>query len=114
MSLLEEFTEACHLMALTSTPDGEGGYTEEWSESTAFDAAISADSKLQVVAGESEIQSTQYTLVVDSSVTLPYNAIVKRADGSYLRVTGSSADHKTPSFSCYKKTWCSAEGCDHL
>ena len=47
MTLIEESMESCAIMQKVRIPDGEGGFTTQWTEGAGFRASITFDNSIQ-------------------------------------------------------------------
>lgn len=98
MSLLDEYKESFAFMDKTHVADFEGGQAVKWTQSEAtFKAALRFDNSVQAKRAAAEGVQDLYTIVVEKSVNLEVNDVVKRLeDGTTFRITSSGKDHKTP------------------
>lgn len=97
MSLIEESMTACAIMTKAREPDGEGGFTTEWTEGAEFQAAITFDSSLQAKVAEQQGVKSLYTVTTAKNAKLDFHDVIKRlSDGKILRITSDSDDKQTP------------------
>lgn len=96
VDLLSARKERCALMTATTTADGEGGNVKTYAAGVYFNACIAVDSKAEQISGESAGESVQYSVLVPRAVSLSFGDIVRRADGTYLRVIAGTKDRRTP------------------
>ena len=101
MSLLDEYKEPFAFMDKAHVPDSEGGQVVTWRQSeVTFQAALRFDNSVQAKRAAAEGVQDLYTIVVEKSVNLEVNDVVKRLeDGTTFRITSSGKDHKTPASS---------------
>ena len=96
MSLLAQAMETCVFMEKKRKPDGEGGYTTEWTEGAEFDAAITLDYSIQAQMAQAQGVTGIYTVTVKKQVRFDYHDVFKRlSDGEVFRIT-SKDDTATP------------------
>ena len=87
----------CVLLNKVRTPDGEGGFTTQWTDGAEFKAAITFDTSMQARIGEQAGVTSLYTVTTQKNVTLEYHDVFRRsADGKILRVTSDGDDRYTP------------------
>lgn len=97
MSLLSEAMTGCVLLNKVRTPDGEGGFINEWTDGAEFQAAITFDSSMQARIGEQAGVTSLYTVTTQKNVTLEYHDVFRRkTDGKIFRVTSDGDDKFTP------------------
>ena len=97
MSLLIEAMTACVLLDKKRIPDGEGGYTENWTESVEFEAAIAFDTSMEARIGAKQGVTSQYTVTVPRGFKLEFHDVFRRlSDGKIFRVTSDGDDKATP------------------
>ena len=95
--ILDDYKEEFAFMDKVHQIDSEGGQVVTWSQGSSFLAALRFDSSLQAKRAQAEGVQDLYTLIVDRSINLEYNDVVKRLeDGQTFRITSSGKDHKTP------------------
>ena len=97
MSLLREFMTECVFMNKAKVPDGEGGFTTEWTEGAQIDVAIVHNSTMQARIAEKEGVTSTYTLTTTKENSLEFHDVIKRlSDNAIFRVTSNSEDTTTP------------------
>ena len=97
MSLIDFFKSPCVALTQQRTPDGEGGYTIQWTEGQQFDAAIVLDTSATARRAEKDSLTNQYTVTVDKGVALNFHDVFRRtADNRTFRVTSNASDKQTP------------------
>lgn len=100
----------CVMLDKTTKPDGEGGFTADWSEGAPFDANIRFDSSMQARIAEKQGVTSLYTVITSKSVKLEYHDVFKRLeDGKIFRVTSDGDDQCTPDISSLDMRIVSAE-----
>lgn len=101
--LIDAFKTACVMMDKASVPDGIGGFTYEWHEGAAFDAAIVKDSTMQARIAEQQGVTEVYTVTIPKTLPLGFHDVFKRAsDGAIFRVTSNVTDSKTPGVATFQ------------
>lgn len=88
--LVDAFNEPCVLMERMRVPDGEGGFSPVWTEGASFMAAIVCDSSLTARIAEKEGVTATYTITTAKNAPLSFHDVIRRKDGTYLRVTNAS------------------------
>lgn len=97
MSLMDRMTEDLALVELKRNEDGEGGFTENWTEGAHFCGAITFNNSLDAQIAQADGVTSVYTLTTRKSVKLGYHDVFKRIrDGRYFRVTSDGSDKQTP------------------
>ena len=97
MNMIEEGMTACAVMTKVRVPDGEGGFTTEWTEGAGFQAAITFDSSLQAKVAEKQGVKSLYTVTTAKNAKLDFHDVIKRlSDGKIFRITSDSDDKQTP------------------
>lgn len=97
MSLLSEAMGEFVRVEKANVPDGYGGYSVDWQEGAAFQAAATYDTSTEARVAAVQGVTSLYTIVTPKAVELSYHDVVKRkADGKVFRVTSDSKDKKTP------------------
>ena len=92
MTLIDAFKVPCKLVEKARVPDGEGGWTTEWADSDAFDAAITADASAGARLAEKATEQGTCTVTVDRDVELPFHSVLRRdSDGATFRIVGANA-----------------------
>ena len=104
MSLMDEYSVKCVLLVKTITADPVGGYTTQWVDGTAFDAAWEYQSAPEITVAEQEGVARTYRIYVDRTLELDYHDAFRRKDNDQIyRVTNPGTDRRTPSFSTLNK-----------
>lgn len=97
MTMIEESMVTCVLMNNVPVPDGEGGFTPNWTEGTEFKASIGFDSSIQARRADKEGVTSLYTVTTAKNAKLDFHDVIKRkSDGKILRITSDSDDKQTP------------------
>lgn len=92
--------DACVLMEKVRTPDGLGGWTTNWTEGAAFNAAILKDASTVAKIAEKDGVTELYTITVKRETPLEFHDVFKRiTDGQIFRVTSNMTDNVSPVFS---------------
>lgn len=110
MSLLNDAMTACILLDRTRTPDGEGGFTDQWTDSVAFDAAITFDTSMEARIGSKQGVTSRYTVTVQRGLKLEFHDVFRRlSDGKIFRVTSDGDDKVTPPMASFSFSQVTAE-----
>ena len=97
MSLLTEAMEGCTMLDKITVDDGMGGYTRQWQDGAAFDAAVVFNSSLEARRAQKEGVTSLYTVTTSRAVSLEYHDVFRRnRDGKVFRVTSDGDDLYTP------------------
>ena len=97
MTLIEESMESCAIMQTVRIPDGEGGFTTQWTEGAGFRASITFDNSIQARIADKQGVSSLYTITTAKNASLEYHDVIKRLrDGKIFRVTSDGDDKQTP------------------
>ena len=88
MALFETFMVPCTRVSRVRVPDGEGGWTATWSDSSGFMAAIVLDSTIGARTAEAEGVTGVYTVTTERGAGLAFHDAFRRdSDGATFRVT---------------------------
>lgn len=110
MSLLDDFARACVLLEKTRTPDGEGGYTTEWTEGAEFQNFQALDTSMEARRAEKEGVTSVYSALVDKAVPIEYNDYFKDlSTGLTYRVTSNPEEKQAPASSSFNLKFFTAE-----
>ena len=110
MSLLTQAMEDVVMLEKTRVPDGEGGFTTNWTEGVQFKAAISFDSSMEARTAEKQGVTSLYTVTVPLNAKLEYHDVLKRLrDDKVFRITSDSDDKQTPSSASFQFLQVTAE-----
>ena len=103
MSLVTNMMEKCRFVDKSRVPDGEGGYTVEWTDGAEFDAAIVRDPTMQARIAEASGVSSVYTVTVGRGVPVDFHDVFRRLrDGAIFRVTSLGSDKQTPEVATFQ------------
>jgi hypothetical protein len=92
--------DACVLMEKVRVPDGLGGWTTQWTDGAAFNAAILKDASTVAKIAEKDGVTELYTVTVKRETPLDFHDVFRRtSDGQIFRVTSNMTDNVSPSFS---------------
>ena len=97
MSLLTQAMEDVVMLEKNRVPDGEGGFTTDWSEGVRFNAAITFNSSMEARAAEKQGVTSRYTITTPLNAKLEYHDVIRRLrDGKVLRIKSDGDDVQTP------------------
>ena len=97
MSLLDDFARPCVLLEKTRKPDGEGGYTVEWTDGAEFMNYQALDTSMLARRAELEGVSSLYSALVDTAVPIEFNDYFRDATtGETYRVTSNPTEKQSP------------------
>ena len=97
MSLLSEAMTDCTLLYAITVNDGEGGYTNTWTEGATFKASITFDTSIEARVADAQGVSSVYTVTTSRELVLEYHNVFRReSDGKIFRVTSDGDDKYTP------------------
>lgn len=95
---IADFYKPFHIMAKTSTEDGEGGYTHGWTQSTAVLIAPANDQSIEAQKASKSGVTSLYSFVFGKTLGIAYNTyLIRDLDGAYFRITSDPVDYETPS-----------------
>lgn len=110
MSLLDDFAHACVLLEKTRKPDGEGGYTVEWTEGAEFMNYLTLDTSMEARRAEKEGVTSVYSALVKKSVPIEFNDYFRdEATGETYRVTSNPEEKAAPKSSSFDLKYFTAE-----
>lgn len=110
MSLLDDFARTCTLLEKTRQPDGEGGYTVEWTDGAEFLNYQALNTSMEARRAEKEGVTSVYSGLVDASVPIEYNDYFRdETTGETYRVTSEPADKVTPKSASFGLKYFTAE-----
>lgn len=110
VSLIDEFKEECTILTKTRVPDGEGGWTVQWTDGMSFDAAIVLNSSNEARIAEREGMTAIYTVTTEKNMGLDFHDVFRRErDGDTFRVTSDSQDIMTPDIASFQFSQVTAE-----
>ena len=104
MSLLDQYSVECVLLAKIRVDDRAGGYDIDWQETVRFNAAWEYQSAPEIVVAEQQGVNRVYRIYVPKELELDYHEVFRRADdGQTYRVTNPGTDRVTPATSRLNK-----------
>ena len=110
MSLLDDFARPCVLLEKTRKPDGEGGYTVEWTDGAEFMNYQALDTSMEARRAEKEGVTSLYSALVDKAVPIDYNDYFRdETTGDTYRVTSEPADKESPRSASFSLKYFTAE-----
>lgn len=110
MSLIDSFKTPCVMLEKKRVPDGEGGFTTEWTDGVQFDAAIVLDNSTLAKIAQKQGVTNLYTVTTSPNAHLDFHDVFRRvSDGQVFRVTSNGDDRKTPSVASFQFEQVSAE-----
>lgn len=72
--VLDTLPDSGTILTLTKTSDGQGGYTQSWAGTTAYDC------RLDVKTGKEAMEGGGYITFQTTQLTLPYNTTITTAN----------------------------------
>lgn len=110
MSLLDDFARPCVLLEKTRKPDGEGGYTVEWTDGAEFMNYQALDTSMEARRAEKEGVTSLYSALVDKAVPIEYNDYFRdESTGETYRVTSEPSDKESPKNASFSLKYFTAE-----
>ena len=110
MSLLNDFARACVLMEKTRVPDGEGGYTIDWTEGATFQNYQALDTSMEARRAEKEGVTSVYSALVDKALPIEYGDYFKDTEtGLTYRVTSNPSEKESPKSATFSLKYFTAE-----
>ena len=110
MSLLNDFARPCVLMEKTRVPDGEGGYTIDWSEGATFQNYQALDTSMEARRAEKQGVTSVYSALVDKAVPIEYGDYFKEKEsGTVYRVTSNPDEKQAPKSASFSLKFFTAE-----
>ena len=110
MSLLNDFARACVLMEKTRIPDGEGGYTLDWTEGATFQNYQALDTSMEARRAEKEGVTSVYSALVDKALPIEYGDYFKDTEtGLTYRVTSNPSEKESPKSATFSLKYFTAE-----
>lgn len=110
MSLLDDFARPCVLLEKTRKPDGEGGYTVEWTDGAEFMNYQALDTSMEARRAEKEGVTSLYSALVDKAVPIEYNDYFRdETTGDTYRVTSEPSDKGSPKSASFSLKYFTAE-----
>lgn len=100
--LFEQMMTPCILLIPTKTPDGEGGYKEEFVNGSSFDAAIVFNNSTENDIAYKADEKARFTITTQSELPFAFYDVFKRiADGKIFRIT-SEVNNVTPTVASFR------------
>ena len=110
MSLLTQAMEDVVMLEKRRVPDGEGGFTTDWTDGVQFKAAINFDSSMEARTAEKAGVTSLYTVMVPLNCKLEYHDSFRRLrDGKVFRITSDGDDKITPPSASFQFAQVTAE-----
>ena len=110
MSLLNDFARACVLMEKTRVPDGEGGYTIDWTEGATFQNYQALDTSMEARRAEKDGVTSVYSALVDKALPIEYGDYFKDTEtGLTYRVTSNPSEKESPKSATFSLKYFTAE-----
>ena len=110
MSLLNDFARPCVLMEKTRIPDGEGGYTIDWTEGVSFKNYQALDTSMEARRAEKEGVTSVYSALVDKALPIEYGDYFKDTEtGLTYRVTSNPSEKESPKSATFSLKYFTAE-----
>ena len=97
MNLLDRMSDVCIMLDRTTTSDGYGGFTENWTDGAVFNASITLDESTEAQIALAAGAKGVYTIATKKSVNLRFHDVLRRtSDNKVFRVVSDGDDKKTP------------------
>ena len=110
MSLLNDFARPCVLMEKTRVPDGEGGYTLDWTDGATFKNYQALDTSMEARRAEKEGVTSVYSALVDKALPIEYGDYFKDTEtGLTYRVTSNPSEKESPKSATFSLKYFTAE-----
>ena len=110
MSLLSDFARSCVLMEKARVPDGEGGYTIDWTEGATFQNYQALDTSMEARRAEKEGVTSVYSALVDKALPIEYGDYFKDTEtGLTYRVTSNPSEKESPKSATFSLKYFTAE-----
>ena len=110
MSLLNDFARQCVLMEKPRVPDGEGGYTIDWTDGATFQNYQSLDTSMEARTAEKQGVTSVYSALVDKDVPIEYGDYFKEKEsGTVYRVTSHPDEKQAPKSASFTLKFFTAE-----
>ena len=110
MSLLNDFARPCVLMEKARVPDGEGGYTIDWTEGATFQNYQALDTSMEARRAEKEGVTSVYSALVDKALPIEYGDYFKDTEtGLTYRVTSNPSEKESPKSATFALKYFTAE-----
>ena len=110
MSLLSDFARPSVLMEKTRIPDGEGGYTVDWTDGATFQNYQALDTSMEARRAEKEGVTSVYSALVDKALPIEYGDYFKDTEnGMTYRVTSNPSEKESPKSATFSLKYFTAE-----
>ena len=110
MSLLNDFARPCVLMEKARVPDGEGGYTIDWTDGATFQNYQALDTSMEARTAEKQGVTSVYSALVDKDVPIEYGDYFKEKEsGTVYRVTSHPDEKQAPKSASFTLKFFTAE-----
>ena len=110
MSLLSDFGKICVFKEKTRTPDGEGGYTIDWTDGATFLNYQALDTSMEARRAEKQGVTSVYSALVDKDVPIKYGDYFKEKEsGTVYRVTSNPDEQQAPKSASFTLKFFTAE-----
>ena len=110
MSLLNDFARQCVLMEKTRVPDGEGGYTIDWTDGATFLNYQALDTSIEARTAEKQGVTSVYSALVDKDVPIEYGDYFKEKEsGTVYRVASHPDEKQAPKSASFSLKFFTAE-----
>lgn len=110
MSLLDDFSHTCVLLEKKRLPDGEGGYTVEWTDGAEFKNYQALDTSMEARRAEKEGVTSVYSALVDKAVPIEYNDYFRDTEsGDTYRVASEPSEKQSPKSASFSLKFFTAE-----
>ena len=110
MSLLSDFGKICVFKEKTRVPDGEGGYTIDWTDGATFQNYQALDTSMEARRAEKEGVTSVYSALVDKALPIEYGDYFKDTEtGLTYRVTSNPSEKESPKSATFALKYFTAE-----
>lgn len=101
--LWETFFQDCTMLAKTTTSDGQGGVTTEWTNGDTFKAAIVKTNTAVERVAEKQGVKASYKITTSINTNLKFHDVFKRnQDNKKFIVVSDFTDSQPPEFATFK------------
>lgn len=108
--LVYDSMESCQMLHKISADDTKGGEHVTWIGGATFDAAITFNSSVEIIAGQAMTVKSGYTVTTFRDKVLEYHEVFQRAsDGKIFRVTSDGDDRRTMEVASFQLAQVDAE-----
>ena len=110
MCLLSYFARSCVLMEKIRVPDGEGGYTIDWTDGVTFQNYQALDTSMEARRAEKEGVTSVYSALVDKALPIKYGDYFKDTEtGLTYLVTSNPYEKESPKSATFALKYFTAE-----